>query len=286
MKISLLRAILVGYFIVSEEVALAQNESPQPVIATFKGTRFYNYHTTEIPAYRHLEFRVAHRFGDLRQGYENFFGIDAGAVVRLSFGYAPFRWGEVGIERTGAGKWWNAYLKAKFLRQTAPHGIPVSVTWMSFIFFTEENNPSRYRSTIDRVEYLHQLLVARKFSKRLSSLIGAALLHQNLALAYNLPNTWFWLLTAVRFKVTHRIVLFMEGAFPLWQRSLAPNYQLPWSVGTEIETGGHVFQLGITTADGLSENRSLLTQRPIMRVGFNISRLFSLQGGPKYGTVD
>ncbi|MCX7652349.1 MAG: DUF5777 family beta-barrel protein [Bacteroidia bacterium] len=275
-----------GYFLGIGGEVLAQEEPPQPVIATFKGTRLYNYHTTETPAHKHLEFRVAHRFGDLRQGYGNFFGIDAGATVRLSLGYAFFPRAEVGVERTGAGKWWNSYIKVRLLRQTTPRGMPVSVTWMSFAFITEESNPPRYKSVTDRLEYLHQVLIARKFSKRLSALLGGIVLHQNMALSYSLPNSWFWLMAAVRFKITRRATVFTEGTFPLWRRKLLSELYPAWSVGTEIDTGGHVFQLGITNADGLSENRSLLTQRPLLRLGFNISRLFSLQGGPKYGTMD
>lgn len=264
----------------------AQADPPQPVYGTFKGTRLYNFHTTEMPAHKHLEFRVAHRFGDLRQGYANFFGIDAGAQVRLSFGYSPLQWAEVGLERTGAGKWWDGYVKLRLLRQTAPGGSPVSVTWLSTVFFTEATDPLRYNRTSDRLEYFHQLLIARKFSRRFSLMTGVFLLHQNMALSADLPNTWFWIPGAARFKLTHRLTTFIEIAYPLWQQTLQPGHRLAWGSGLEIDTGGHVFQVGITSADGMSENRMLFTRRPLLRLGFNISRMFSFQGGPTYGTTE
>lgn len=259
-------------------------EPPEPVLATFKGTRLYNFHTTEIPAHKHLEFRVAHRFGDLRQGYANFFGIDAGADVRLSFGYSVLPGLELGIERTGIGKWWDGYAKIRLLRQTAPKGIPVSVTWLSQAFLTEQKDPLRYTTFVNRLEYLHQLLIARKFSRRFSALIGLLWLHQNMALTAQAPNDWFWVMPMARFKVTARLTLIAEGALPLQEieEEALPTYQIPWSAGIEIETGGHVFQLGLTNAAGLSENQTLLTIVPILRVGFNISRIFSFQGGPQY----
>ncbi|MCX7606870.1 MAG: DUF5777 family beta-barrel protein [Bacteroidia bacterium] len=269
-------------------LAQPPEEKPEPVIATFKGTRLYNFHTSETPAHRHLEFRVAHRFGDLRQGYANFFGIDAGATVRISLGYGVLPWAEIGLERTGAGKWWNGYTKLRLLRQTAPRGMPISLTYIGMAFLTEATDPLRYRVLSDRWEYLHQLLIARKFSRRFSVLMGAAWLHQNMSLTPQALNDWLWALGGLRFKLFSRVTLIAEGALPLWKNALSssapfPNYHIPWSIGTEIETGGHVFQLGLTSAAGLSENQVLLTDRPLLRLGFNISRIFSLQGGPTYG---
>lgn len=260
------------------------------MVATFKGTRLYNFHTTELPPAKHLEFRVAHRFGDLRQGYSNFFGIDAGADVRLSFGYALLPWAELGVERTGLGKWWNGYAKLRLLTQKTPKGMPVTVTWVGMVFFTEQTAAPRYTEWTGRLEYLHQLSVARKFSRRFSVMGGLLWLHQNMALSAQALNDWWWVHAAVRFKLTPRLTLMAEGAFPLWEEALEnepgepplPNYQIPWSAGVEIETGGHVFQLGLTSAAGLSENQALLTNAPLLRLGFNISRMFSFQGGPIY----
>lgn len=267
-----------------------EEEPPQPVLATFKGTRLYNLHTPELPPAKHLEFRVAHRFGDMRQGYANFFGIDAGANVRLSFGYSVLPWAEVGLERTGLGKWWNGYAKLRLLTQKAPKGMPVSVTWVGMVFFTERTTPPRYTEWTGRLEYLHQLLIARKFSRRFSAMGGILWLHQNMALSPQALNDWFWAHTGVRLKLTPRLTLMAEGSFPLWRAALEddptktplPGYQIPWSAGFEVETGGHVFQIGLTNAAGLSENQALLTNAPLLRLGFNISRMFSFQGGPVY----
>ncbi|MCS7188713.1 MAG: DUF5777 family beta-barrel protein [Bacteroidia bacterium] len=260
----------------------AQEEKPEPVIGTFKGTRLYNLHTTELPAAKHLEFRVAHRFGDLRQGYANFFGIDAGANVRLSLGYGILPNLEIGMERTGTGKWWDAYFKFRPLRQKSPKGTPISLTWISWIFLTEQKDEVRYPKWVYRLEYLHQLLIARKLNRWFSAMIGGALLHQNMALTHKALNTWYWGLGGMRIKIGAHYTLIAEGAYPLWgnafhegEKSPLPGYRLPWSLGGEIETAGHVFQIGIASAAGLSENQLLLTQIPILTFGFNISRMFS-----------
>lgn len=270
-------------------IALAQEER-EVVRSTFKGTRLYNFHTSEILPAQHLEFRVGHRFGDMRQGYRQFFGIDAGAQVRVSFAYGIHPRAEVGVERTGSGKWWNAYAKVRLLSQTTPGGVPFTLTWLSSAFLTEQENPQRYSSLPSRMEYFQQLMLARKFSSRFSALLGLLWLHQNMALTAESPNDWVWSLLALRYKVSHRIVLWAEGALPLWSTAYrrnpqpVPSHPTPAAVGIEVDTGGHLFQLGITNADGLSENQNLLTNRPLLRFGFNISRVFSFQSGLQYGT--
>ncbi|MCS6790473.1 MAG: DUF5777 family beta-barrel protein [Bacteroidia bacterium] len=265
-------------------------EEKEVVRATFKGTRLYNFHTSELLPARHLEFRVGHRFGDMRQGYRQFFGIDAGAQVRVSFAYGIHPRAEIGIERTGTGKWWNTYLKVRFFSQTSPTGLPFSLTWLGSAFLTEQEDRQRYSAFLSRMEYFQQLMLARKFSARFSALLALLWLHQNMALTPEAPNDWFWGLMAMRYKVSHRIVLWVEGALPLWSGAYAkvshplPSYQIPAAAGIEIDTGGHLFQIGLTNADGLSENQNLLTTRPLLRFGFNISRTFSFQSGLQYGT--
>ncbi|MCS7162726.1 MAG: DUF5777 family beta-barrel protein [Bacteroidia bacterium] len=254
---------------------LVAAQPSEPVIATFKGTRLFQFHTTEALPKKHLEFRVAHRFGNALEGYRNFFGLDAGAMVRLSLGYGVLSWLELGVERSSAGKWWNIYTKIRLLRQSTPKGSPLSLTWLSAAFVTEASDQTRYREPLHRVEYLHQLLVAHKLNWRLSGLVGLSVLHQNMALSPTTPNTWLSGWAGLRFKVLNRLCLFAEAAFPFWRNQSLPHYQLPWSAGLEIETGGHVFQLGFTNSEGISENAILLNRWRGLRAGFNISRIFS-----------
>lgn len=250
-----------------------------PVIATFKGTRLLNYHTIETLRKKHWEFRVAHRFGDIGSGVKRLWGIDDGARVRLSLDYALWDFLTIGVERSGEGPLYNSFLKARLLTQTAPRGTPVSATWYSAIFYADV--PAEKWE--HRLQYLHQLLVARKFSRRLSAQVGVAYLHQNYALAPTAPNDYFLLPILLRFKVLKRLTLGTEAALPLWENKLegdAPSSYLPDyapAIGfvVEIETGGHVFQLGVSRVSGMAEPYTLLNRGPSWRFGFNISRVFS-----------
>jgi hypothetical protein len=60
----------------------------------------------------------------------------------------------------------------------------------------------------------------------------------------------------------------------------------PLSIGFDIETGGHVFQLHFTNATGMNE-RAFMTETTSrwsdggIRFGFNISRVFTIGGRKK-----
>ena len=63
-------------------------------------------------------------------------------------------------------------------------------------------------------------------------------------------------------------------------RDEANGFYNALGVGIEIETGGHVFHITVTNADGLIENDIIPSTRSDWgkggyKLGFNISRVFS-----------
>lgn len=84
---------------------------------------------------------------------------------------------------------------------------------------------------------------------------------------------------AGRFKLTKRLALTTEYFYILPDQIDAKYHNL--SVGVDIETGGHVFQLQFTNSTGMFE-RSFITEtegqwgKGDIRYGFNISRVFTV----------
>ena len=82
-----------------------------------------------------------------------------------------------------------------------------------------------------------------------------------------------------RMKVTKRTAITLDYHYPFG--SFDKNYTNPLSLGVDIETGGHVFQLHFSNATGLNE-RAYITQttgdffKGDVRLGFNISRMFKV----------
>ena len=54
--------------------------------AAFKGLKIVNFESTKMVSAKELYFVVAHRFGSIETGFEDFFGLDQ-AVTRLNFIY-------------------------------------------------------------------------------------------------------------------------------------------------------------------------------------------------------
>jgi hypothetical protein len=65
-------------------------------------------------------------------------------------------------------------------------------------------------------------------------------------------------------------------------RTTGNNYYAPLSIGYEVETGGHVFEINFTNASFLDENNIIpYTQSSWLKnggfkLGFSISRVFNL----------
>ena len=129
----------------------------------------------------------------------------------------------------------------------------------------------------DRSSYYFQLIVGRKFSSTFSLQLSPILVHSNTAVNAGEDKTIFAMGGGARFKVSKRMALTLDYHHPFGV--LSPNNTDPLSLGLDIETGGHVFQLQFSNATGMNE-RAYITQttgsffKGDIRFGFNLSRIF------------
>jgi hypothetical protein len=252
------------------------------VTATFKATRVINGHSIENLGAGVLDFRISHRFGTLNQGLENFFGLD-NATTRIGFDYGITNWLMVGVGRGTYQKEFDGFLKAKLLRQKAGGGMPVSVSYVGAMSVQSAEVPvpeGQEYFFSNRLAYTNQLIIARKFSKRLSLQLMPTHVHYNLVQLSADENDVLALGVAGRLKLSNRIALTGEWYYTL------PDFQLTGarnslSFGIDIETGGHVFQLLFTNSTGMTE-RTVIGETTgdwaagDIHFGFNISRVFTI----------
>lgn len=257
--------------------------------ATFKTTRLVNFHTTEVLGRRCLDFRISHRFGDINSGTYNAWGLDGGANIRLGLEYSPDGRLMFGIGRTSTNKIVDGFVKWKLLRQTSNNSMPVTVTWFSGIYQTFErvsiDGINKYQNPSDRLSYCHQIMVSRKFSPRFSLQLTGAMVHFNLVEKIIDLNDCFVVGAVTRFKFTKRQAITLEYGYRI-RRYSQDNYYDSFGIGYDLETGGHVFQIFLTNSFGLTENQFLMYTNTSwsnwgVRLGFNISRVFSLQSKKK-----
>jgi hypothetical protein len=258
--------------------------------ATFKGTRLGNGHTIETKNAGSLEFIFGHRFGAINGGAYEMFGLDQ-AYVRLGLDYGITDRLSVSIGRNSTDKTMDGYLKYKLLRQSkGVRNFPVSVTALggaAYKFSPKRNSDiSPDFENIDRLSYTGQLLIARKFSSAFSFQLMPTIVHKNVVETYE-ENNQFALGFGGRIKLTKSLALTGEyyHNFSQPDNSTLLDDQKQYnamSLGIDIETGGHVFQLLLTNAIGLTERAFITETRDDffggdIHLGFNVTRTFQLK---------
>jgi hypothetical protein len=259
--------------------------------ATFKGTRLVNLHTVETLGKGTLEFRIAHRFGDFSSGATNFWGLDGPATIQFHFDYGISDRLTLGVGRTSYNKIYDAFAKYNVALQTSDNSIPVTVTFLGSVNMASSDDPSkavtgvdRYTDFGNRVAYVAQAMVARKFNSKLSLQLSPLFIHYNLANNLGDQNDIFALGFSGRHKITSHAALTAEYIYRINKYSTNFNsYNDALSIGFDLETGGHVFQAFVTNAQAINETTVIpysesKWSKGQIRLGFNISRVF---GGRK-----
>lgn len=267
---------------------VGEPEAPEThAIATFKGTRLINFHTLEVPGKRTLDFRIAHRFGSFNSGWYDFYGLDGGASIRLSFEYSYDGRLAVGIGRTSLDKMFDGFVKYRLLRQGDKSKPWVSVTLFSGMYYTilkdpnkDANGYDKYEHASSRISYCHQVIVGRKFNEHFSLQLAPVMVHYNQVQDFSDNNDVYLLTAAARYKFTKRLAVTAEYGWRFWDYTRTKYYD-SFGIGLDVETGGHVFQVHITNSLGLAENQFYARTNNKwanggIRLGFNISRVFTL----------
>lgn len=255
---------------------------PEPVMATFKTTRILNGQSVEQVAAKHLDFRINHRFNKISEGFDNFYGLD-GARIRLSLEYGINDWATVGIGRNNSGlKAWDYFGKFRLLRQKKDNSIPITLSFLATaavnVVKTDKTN-----SITDRTTYTWQLLLAHKFSEGISLQLSPGVIHRNQRETPDQANDLYNLGMGGRFKISKRVSFNMEYFLRINpEKYSTEKLDDTFSLGVDIETGGHVFQLHVTNSSGLIEKdfingTSNKWSKGDILYGFNVSRVFSFK---------
>jgi hypothetical protein len=252
------------------------------VISTFDGTRVVNGQSIENPHKGTLQLLFSHRLGSVSTGIHTLYGLDQ-ANVRIGFDYGISERLAAGIGRSSQKETYDSYLKFKLLRQsTGLRNMPVSLSLVASA--TAMTNVKNALDTVSdfssRLTYVYQIILARKFNKKLSLQLSPTLIYRNQIQAVNDEYYVYSLGFSGRYKLTKRFSLTAEY-FYVFSKYTAAHYFNSASVGIDIETGGHVFQLHLTNSQGMIEQFFIAKTtddwlKRGIRLGFNISRNFTI----------
>ena len=262
--------------------SLPDSSKKEYVSGAFKSSRVINGHSVEMLGKGVLDLRILHRFGPVNQGVSQFFGLDQ-ASMRLGFDYGISKNFTIGIGRTTTNKELDGFLKYRVVQQSkGPGSFPLSVVLVAGMSIQTYKNldPSKEISFNLRSGYYYQAIFGRKFTERFSLQLSPTLVHRN-EVAIGDVNDIFAAGVGARYKFSKRMA-FVVDYFYVTNGLPHSEGTNPLSVGVDIETGGHVFQLHFSNTSGMNE-RAFITQTTNkwgsgdIQFGFNLSRVFNLK---------
>ncbi|WP_299436779.1 DUF5777 family beta-barrel protein [uncultured Aquimarina sp.] len=264
---------------------ILEEETPQTknyTTSTFKGTRILNGHSVENRKKGTLEFVISHRFGRVNLGADELYGLDQ-SNIRFAFEYGLSDDIMLGVGRSSFDKTYDGFVKYKFLKQSSgKNSFPFtaslfgSVAYRTLKDFDPENEPSFSQ----KLSYVSQVLIARKFSSGFSLQITPTYIHRNSVKIDEDPHDIFAVGIGSRIKLTNRVSINGEYFYtvnPL--ESINSSNSLAF--GVDIETGGHIFQIILSNSITMIE-KSFITESTDdffegdIHLGFNISRAFQV----------
>ena len=276
----------------SQDLDALLNAETKPTVdyatATFKASRIINGHSIEQMKKKQLDFRISHRFGTLNSGAYGLWGLDQ-SVIHFSLEYGLKDWLMVGVGRGSYNKTYDSFAKFRLLRQSSgAKWMPVSLSYFTSIELNTLKFPVRPEGTSNyfssRLAYVHQLLIARKFNDNFSFQLSPTFIHRNLVKSELDQNDIYSMGAGARYKLSKRLSLNAEYYYTYNPNAkfLDTRYYNACSVGVDIETGGHVFQIMLTNSQGMREGTFIpqTTGNWLdggIHLGFNISRVFSFQ---------
>jgi Membrane bound beta barrel domain (DUF5777) len=254
---------------------------------SFKTNRIINLHSLESTAEGVMDVKISHRFGTVDEGIYNLFGMDV-ATQRIGVDYGITDQLTVGVNRNSVKKAFDGFIKYKFLRQsTGKRNMPITAAIMTSAAIETQkwDNPDRDNYFSSRLYYTTQLIVGRKFNDYFTLELVPTYIHRNLIKTADEKNDVMALGVGGRIRLTRRMTFNGEYVYVL-PNQLSSAYKNSLSIGLDIETGGHVFQLHFTNSTSMSEY-GFITQtennwgKNAVRFGFNVSRVFTLYDAKK-----
>lgn len=294
MKKITLALLLLPLFTFSQDDLLSELESDtiinNNVIAAFKGLKVVNFESTKLAYKRDFYLVIAHRFGTVKNGIDDLFGLDQ-SVTQIKFIYGFTDWLNLGAARSSNQKKYGLHAKYR-LKHQRKGDFPVTIVGYNLVTVNTSLKKDQYPNIEfrDKLTYTSQILISKKVTENLSLLLAPTYIHENLAtrsfvvqengdtLFYDEKNDQYALGVGGRYKISKRMSINLDYGIHL-NRNSNSVYNNPLSIGIDIETGGHVFQMHFTNAQAMFEEGFIINAAGDWGdgdffFGFNLARVF------------
>ncbi len=244
----------------------------------FWAARLINLPTTKSIGKGSFLFRVAHRFyAPTKKGYNYYYGPDVGAYILLSLGYGITDNLEVTLGHSNLYHELELSVQWLVLNQQAgwTHPVSLKVSGGGSLITQKPEGKKVFRS--ENAKFNLQASVSRQVTNSLSLLLVPAYSSNTNRYPFHSepPSKGTWVLgSGGKFTLVGYLSLIAE-----WTPVLS-GFEADatgWGSGLEYKYGGHVFQLIITNAFGLTSDQflpggDLKINHSELRLGFNIFR--------------
>ena len=290
--ISIMLTIFLGNAVYSQEVedttaAVESVKAPKPVKNTFSSVWIIDNQTVMVPIKGTFEFDILHRFGVVKNGYEDFFGLFASSNIRLGFNYSPMDRLYVGFGLTKYKMLWDVNAKYSIVQQMTEGMWPVSVTYYGNAA-VDTRSGDFFLHFSDRLSYFNQLIIARKFTPKFSAQVAPSLSHTNVVNGYysepgkvspERKHDHFAVALSGSYKLTESLSALVNYDQPITKhKSGNPHPNIAF--GLDVTTSAHSFQIFFGNYYFLSPqqnnmyNANDFTEGQFL-IGFNITRLWN-----------
>jgi hypothetical protein len=304
---SLMLSGIIGFTQQTDSTAAAEEPAKparlKPVKNTFESQWIIDNQTVMVPIKKTFEMDIMHRFGTVKNGYDDFWGFFAPSNIRLGVSYAPIDKLSLGVGITKSNMLWDGSAKYSIIQQTKGK-YPISVTYYGNVSYDtrkdEDGTLFRYRS--DRVMFNNSLILARKINDKLSVQLAPNISHQNWVYGYynqvdsatkviarEMEHNHWGVGISARYKLTTVTSILVnydqpltsaEGFKWLFGKHQTNNPRPNISFGFEFSTGSHAFQLFAGNYSFLSPQRNNLYNKNDYKhgqflIGFNVTRLWN-----------
>lgn len=255
----------------------------------FKALKIVNFESTKLIGKGDFYLIISHRFDYLDQGIKEFFGLD-NAFTQLKFAYGITDKFTIQAARSGFQKTYDLGLKYLIISQKT-NGSPVAIAFFNSLAANTELDKANYPSLDfqDRLSYVSQLLISRKITDKLSLEVAPTFFHEgflveildennNVVTPNPQDKNQFAVGIGGRYKLSKRLSLNMDYGAHL-NRASQSVFKNPLSVGLDIDTGGHIFQVLFTNSKAMHEAGFLGHTtgdwgKGEISFGFNLIRVF------------
>ena len=219
-------------------------DKPESNPPAFKAMKIVNLQSTKTANRGDWYMYISHRFGNIQGGFDTFYGLDK-ANTKMEMIYGVSNSIQLGLSRESLRQTFAGSVKARVLQS-----LPIRLA----IYSTVNINSSLPDGTDfqQRLSFANQLLLAKRINSNLSLQMAPTHARFNLPVEEVQKADQLALGLGGRYKFTKRLSFNLDYIYN-FSRTEKSRYANPLSIGVDIDTGGHIFQLLFSNAQSANE---------------------------------